>query len=328
VRVLPAGALGLLLATSALAQEAPPDPEVVRLRQSFEYGKYGEVLSLGQARIDRGGLGEAGLLELHRLVGLAAFNLGKKDEAERHLAALLRLDPDHALDPFVVPPPAVQFFEGLRKKLSPELSKIRELKAMQAMQAKQEAEARRRTEEALEAQRQRLESLSRRVTVRTVQRRSTLLNFVPFGAGQFQQGRNTHGLLLATSEGALAATSIIAYWALEALFEVRQVPLPNRVGPSETFFVEERGIPVERRTEAEVWQVIKYASAAAFYAVYAYGVYDALRHHQDEVVTETTLERPAPSRTTPSGATSSPPALEPYLFPSHGGASAGVAIRF
>ena len=85
---------------------ARDEAEVASIRASFEYGKYAEVLERAGARIDRGDLRDEELAELHRLAGLSAFNLNRLDDASRHFKALLRLEPDHSLDPFVVPPPA------------------------------------------------------------------------------------------------------------------------------------------------------------------------------------------------------------------------------
>ncbi|MBP6630804.1 MAG: hypothetical protein KA297_15325 [Kofleriaceae bacterium] len=63
--------------------------------------------------------------ELHRLSGLAAFHLGDLPAAERQLLAFLRLDPDAQLDPALVPPEAVRFFDDVRARHLAELRALR-----------------------------------------------------------------------------------------------------------------------------------------------------------------------------------------------------------
>src|SRR6185295_7723929 len=100
------------LAGRAQAQtEAPGSAgsELGQIRLDFEYGKFKEVLQRARNLLDRGGLSDEQLTELHRLAGVAAFNQGQTPDAERHLSTLLRIDPDASLDPFLFPPPAVQY---------------------------------------------------------------------------------------------------------------------------------------------------------------------------------------------------------------------------
>lgn len=316
-----AAILMLLLAPRvARAQDVPADTGIATLKSAFEFGQYAEVLTQAQARIDEGHLSDADLIQLHRLAGLSAFNLQKLDEAERHFSALLRLAPDFVLDPFVVPPPAIRFFENLKQKLSPELDRIRQERKL-AEQTRQESEAREKAARA-EEERRRLEALANRVTVRTVEKRNFWVNFIPFGAGQFQQGRDTPAVALAVSEGVFAATSIISYFAYGALFEDRTVPgVPGVV---------ESGIPANRQIEARNWRLLKIGSAIGFYVLWAGGVADALYHHQDEVVTTTTLPGtplPAPTSGPVSRAT---PLLTPTAnvwFDPHGG-GASLTLHF
>jgi hypothetical protein len=63
--------------------------------------------------------------EVYRLAGLAAFFLGRLDEAEARFLAYLRLDLDAHLDPAVVPPEAITFFENLRARHKAELRALR-----------------------------------------------------------------------------------------------------------------------------------------------------------------------------------------------------------
>ena len=67
----------------------------------------------------------ADLIEAHRLLGLAYFFLGSRPEAEQEFLAYLRLDLDARLDPALVPPEAVAFFEDVRARHAAELRALR-----------------------------------------------------------------------------------------------------------------------------------------------------------------------------------------------------------
>ncbi len=325
---------GLLLlvwiaAAPVLAQDAERD--VASLRTDFEYGKYAEVLQRGRARLDLGLDEPKLLLEVHKLAGVSAFNLGKLPDAERHLTAALRIDPDFTLDPFVFPPPVIEFHDQLVRKMAPELERIRQSREL-ALARRQAAEAEAERVR-LEEERRRLSELPRRVTTETIERRSFFVNFVPFGAGQFQQGRTELGLWLASLQGATASVSVVAYWAHEALIKPQTVAFPGTLGPKYTLTL--RGIPPEDAQTAANWRLIKNVSALTFYGLYAYGIIDALLRHKDAIVTTTTVEE-APRAPT----TVPPPPPKPgrevlqltrpqtFLFPTPGGFGAGVEVRF
>ncbi|MBF5040995.1 hypothetical protein FGE12_01225 [Aggregicoccus sp. 17bor-14] len=309
----------LLLAPALAHAQAPDEGELGGIRAAFEFGKYAEVLERAAARIDRGNLDEPSLVELHKLAGLAAFNLGRRDEAGRHLRALLRLEPDYGLDPFVVPPPAIAYFEELRRELRAELDLIRQEKRLRAERERAEAAQRERERAANEERRRRVEELSRQVTVRTVEKRSFLVNFVPFGAGQFQQGRTSLGVIFAATEGAFAVSSALAFFAYEGLYEESEVPLPDLKGTNTQQKVHVRYIPTSKAAQRDNWRRVKYGAAVGFYAMYAAGVADALYHHQDEVVRTGIETLPAPAPGVTGGLS---------IYPLQGGAGAALSLRF
>jgi hypothetical protein len=315
--------LALLTSVRAQAQEAPSSTEQVDLaavRSEFEFGRYREVLERAERRIDRGGLDEASLIQWHKLAGLAAFNLKRTESAQRHIAALLRLDPDFALDPFVYPPPAVAFVEKQRQALAPELDRIRAERRAQAEAARRAAEERAALARQAEEQRRQIEEMSRQVTVRTVEKRSFLVNFVPFGAGQFQQGRVAAGTGFAIAEALLGITSIVAYFAYGSLIDTRTIPVDNRF-PGAAPIVE-TGIPANREDEAKVWRALKIGAGLGFYGVWAAGVADAIIHHQDTVVTTRVETPPAPPPPQPS------PQQGARIGPGPGTVGASVTVRF
>jgi len=326
----------LLSALLVLAAPGDPSPEdaatradLAALRAAYEYGRYSEVLLRANARIDGGGLDEKVLVELQMLAGLSAFNLRRTEEASRHIAALLRLDPDFSLDPFVHPPPAVTFVEKQRAAMAAELEFLREQRRQREAAAKRAAEERAALAREAEAQRRQLEEMSRQVTVRTVEKQNVLVNFVPFGAGQFQEGRTGPAIGFAVAEGVLALASIVSYFVYGGFITTRTVPLDDRF-PGGPDSLTQTGIPASSADAAQTWRTIKVTSGIAFYAVYAAGVLDALFHYQSEVVT-TRQETLPPPKARPAAPSSAPAADGPRveLVPApRGSVGMGVGLRF
>lgn len=93
-------------------------------------------------------------------------------------------------------------------------------------------------------------------------RQPYFVNFVPFGAGQLQNGDRGKGYALAVGEAVTATVSASAF-----------VYLTSKYGVSGTVAIED-GASVRRLQQVEV------GTGVAFFALYAYGVVDALRHYE------------------------------------------------
>jgi hypothetical protein len=323
-------ALGALLVLTAPAQAQPSvtDPELSAVQASFDVGRYDHTLERARARIDRGALSEEALVLLHKFAGLSALNLSLRADAERHFTALLRVSPDHVLDPFAVPPAQIAFFDEVKGRLEPQLAVIREEQRLLRERALREQQEQLRRQAETEERRRRMEEQSRRVTVRTVEKRSFLVNLVPFGAGQFHQGRTTHGVALATTQGLSAAVSVVAYLAYEGLLKEERITLDTIDGPRT---ITRKVVPRERQADADTWRTVKYVSAGAFYTLYGYGVVDAVYHHQPETVTTQLHQlQPDPERGPQPIRSPDRPAPAPtgFLFPTSGGLGAGFSLRF
>lgn len=309
-------ALALCLSCTAWAQVSP-EREVELCRQSYELGKFADALQRARTSIGLPSFSPTQRAALHELAGLSSFNLGDVASARAHFLSLLQVDPDHQLDPFAVAPAAIKVFEQVRKENGPALELLRQQLAVRAEQERAQREAQERLEREAEERRSRLEELTRTVTVRTVERRSLFLNFLPFGVGQFQQGRVEWGVLFALSEAALAVTSVIAYFAIDALYQPYTITLPDRTLPGGLpYTATARRIPTGRMGEYRVWTAVKFGTGISFYAVWALGAGEALWHHRPEVVTETKerLVQPTGARI--------------HLFPTRGGLGAGVTVGF
>jgi hypothetical protein len=88
-------------------------------------GDWNRVAALVEPLLRGGQLPKADLAEAHRLAGLAAFFAQDTAGAEQHFLAYLKLDLDGRLDPALVPPEAVTFFEDVRARHAAELRALR-----------------------------------------------------------------------------------------------------------------------------------------------------------------------------------------------------------
>jgi hypothetical protein len=108
--------------------EPPPDDPSTALAQANAAATAGDWEAVARyvaPLLPGASLGKGDQAETHRLAGLAAYFLGRYDEAERELLAYLELDVDARLDPAVVPPEAVTFFEDVRARHGAELRALR-----------------------------------------------------------------------------------------------------------------------------------------------------------------------------------------------------------
>ncbi len=302
--------LYFLGASAPAFAQAVAEREVEICRTLFDTGKYQEARARALSSLATLAFADAQKIELHQYAGAASFNLGSIDNAKASFLEVLRLNPDFELDPFRFPPPAVKLYESVRKSNAEELEKVRQLIVVAKEKARLEAKAK-----AEAAAREKLTSPPQNVVIRTV-RTNILVNFLPFGVGQFQQGRVGLGVTLAISESLLAIVSIVGFWAIESLFENIVYELPDRVtADNKPFRFSLRRIPERQRTVAENWRAVKYGAGAGFYAVWLAGVIDALLHHQPETSSEV--------RQGPAGLGASI-----SFSPNAGGASAAVTFHF
>jgi len=321
-------ALALVLSTAASAQIVP-ERELDTVKFIFNAGNYQLALQRARDAMGLANFTEGQRVELHKYAGLSAFNLGEKEAAESHFLQLLRINPDYVLDPFAVAPPAIKLFEEVKKKNADSLNMIRQQIAIREEQLKREAAEAERRKQLEETERRRLDELSRNVQVKIVEKRHWLPNFVPFGVGQFLQGRTEWGVAFAVVEAVLGATSLIGYIAIETLFENQQIRIPGTVDPNDPsgdFVFTVRKIPASRAGDHRAWNIVKLSSGIGFYVVAALGIVDALFHHKGEVVTFETQkpsDLPGPAR---------PPAPTPKpkfsVFPLPGGAGVGMSLSF
>ena len=264
-------AVPLLLALSLAAP-----PELKRARDRFEFGAYAEAAgSLRQLLAGDPDLTEAEFVDAYRVLGISEYHLGDLAQARSAFVNLLSHDPDFSLDPFLVPPAIVEFFDRVKKEHEPALGPLRERK--RALQAEQRL--------ADEAKRRLLaEDLARHgppARIVRVERHHYFFNWLPLGAGQFQNGHKSKGTAIAAGQVLLGAANITAFLLHNRIAQDRQRNcVAGQPGCSRPPYSDS-----DRRLLRQL-DALKYSTAGAFWALYAYGVWDAHRHYVPRVETE------------------------------------------
>jgi hypothetical protein len=235
-------ALGVAPARAA----GTPAQELAQARSSFRAGAYGDAIAtLTGLLYPQSRLSDPGeLAEAHLLLGVSYFETGRKDSAARELDSALFLDRSLTIETGLFSEEAVAFFETQKKELE---------------RRAREEEERTRLAREREAIRRFLASAV------VVEKRNYLLNFVPFGTGQFQNGQRGKGIAFAAAQGVLAGSSVGL-----ASYQVIRYGLSGKVPRDEVDTV--RNI-----------QILQVAAGAAFYGVWAWGVIDALLHYEPSV---------------------------------------------
>lgn len=267
-------ALAAALLLPAAAGEAAPPADLKRAKDRYEFGAYADAAgAVRELLARRKDLPEAEVIEAYRILGLSEYQLGDRAAARAAFVNLLSIDPDYALDPFLVPPQIVEFFDRVKREAEPELAPLRERRRQLKEQERLAEEARRKLL-AEEAARSGPPS-----KVVLVQERIYLFNWLPFGAGQFQNGDTGKGTAIAISQvllGAVNLTAIVAH--SEIAGSARRCSYA--VGCQNPPYSD------ETRSQLNTLDIVKYASAGLFWAIYAYSVYDAHLHYVPRVETE------------------------------------------
>ena len=267
--------IALLLALAL----ATPDADVKRARDRYEFGAYAEAVAAARDTLARyPDLPEPLAIETWRILGMAEFQLGDKASARSAFIHLLSIDPDQVLDPFLVPPPIVEFFDKVRADAEPELAPLRQQKQQLREQERLAEEARRKL---LAEEMVRTGPPSK---VILVQEHVYLLNFLPFGVGQFQNGDTTKGIVIAVSQVVFGAVNIGAIFAHNAIASDPS----RRCSVSTVTNCSNPPIPDSDRQLLNNIDVVKYVSAGLFWATYVYGVADSLVNYVPRVETEIT----------------------------------------
>jgi tetratricopeptide (TPR) repeat protein len=184
------------------------------------------------------------LVEAHVLLGVCSFESGDHKQARREFEDALELNTELKLDPVVFSTDAVDFFEEVKTEV-----KEREERDAQARDLA-------RKNEELQAK---LDSL------RIIETHSYGTNFVPFGAGQFQNGERTKGLLFALAEGITGGASAALF-----LYIYGQYGFATSIDPRDA-------TTVLHLQEAEI------ATGSVCIGIMIWGVIDSLIHYKHTI---------------------------------------------
>ena len=181
------------------------------------------------------------------MLAVCYFETGNREEAGAEYERALEQQPDLQLDPLFVTEEAVEFFKERKREFD--------------KQAALDSEKRRLAEE---------NSLLRAAYERGLvrERRPYYVNFLPFGAGQFQNGDNTKGVFISGAHAVTAggATAIFLYHAAK-------YGLGGKV-------------PREEAGDVRRLQQVQIGLGVAFGLIWLGGVIDSLMNYKHEVPVE------------------------------------------
>jgi hypothetical protein len=241
VRALIVSAAIALAGGTALA--STPAEDLAEARDEFRAGKYKAVIGLlnpilyPTPKLAR----TRDLVEAYVLLGVAQYESGDPKGATREVEAALYLDGSYSLDEQLFSEQARRFFD----------------------ETKAAKEARDRAADDARAAAEKAEQLQKTIdSMRFVERRPYWVNFMPFGAGQFQNGDTKKGIFFAGTEAAAAGTSLVIF-----------AYLTNKYGFGGQ-------VPREDAADVRRLQQVSIGATVVFYGVAIVGVIDALRNYK------------------------------------------------
>ena len=259
----------------ALALAAGPS-ELKRARDRFEFGAYADCAgTLRQYLATDPPLSEAQAVDAYRMLGISEYHLGDLAQARAAFVNLLSFDPEFALDAFLVPPPIVDFFDRVKKENEPALAPLRQRRRELRDQQRLAEEARRRL---LAEEQARAGPPTKLVRV---QERVYLFNWLPLGAGQFQNGDRAKGTAIAAGQVLLGLVNVGALFLHNQLAnDPSRLCTSSQPGCSRPPYTDSDRVLFSRI------DTVKYGAAGLFWALYGWGVWDAHRHFVPVVETE------------------------------------------
>lgn len=248
----------MVLSGQVHADESDPDQQYRRGQEAYEQGDYkGAIKLLRPLLYPRNRLPTAKkLIDAHKMLGISSAFEKDVTAAEQSFMAILAERPTYRLDPLIDPPAAVTLFQDVKQRNADMLRQIEE-RQRREQERRRKDELRKETEKAL----------VELVVEREVRRNPYWVNFVPFGAGQFQNGHRGKGYALMASQLTLGTLSLACALALRIAYPGGQA--------SEEDLGMARGLNITMVT-----------SGALFWAAVVYGIIDALVYHRPAEVTE------------------------------------------
>jgi len=248
LRVLIAGLTISLLLSVASPAAAGPVQELNVARSLVRHGKYKEAIpKLNFLLYPRTRLAaRADLIEAHVLLGIAFFETGDSKSAAPELKRALFLDSSLTLDRLLFSKRAIEFFDGMKRKLDAQ---------RRNSQAARQAAARRAA----------LAKLLKEAY--TLEKNSRITSFLPFGVGQFQNDQDRKGAFFFISQLVTGGASVGIFG-----FHVLKYGLNGAV-------------PLDEASGVRQLQTIQVISGGVCLALMVWGIVDAQLNFQAKKLT-------------------------------------------
>jgi hypothetical protein len=204
-RLLVAATFAVVILSGRMAS-AQGRVDVEKARASYLARNYADAEQRLQALVDpKTGLKELSLLSQARMyLGAVLIAQGKRDPAVEVIEKLILDDPAFEPDPLSFPSDVLNTFFEVREKLQERIRQAAQNAARLEAARRAAAEEERRKEEAWLAKVKQM-AQEEKITVRN----KRLVAFLPFGAGQFQNGEPVLGWTFLVTEAALVVGTII-----------------------------------------------------------------------------------------------------------------------
>lgn len=276
-RPLAALALVVVFAFSASAR-ADDQAELDKGRNAYRGRAYVEAEKRFREMLDpqTGTIHDPNIMtQAYMYWGATELALNKKGDAEHIFELILRRDQRYEPDPLAFPVAVLDTFTDTRERIKHELD-------AQAAEAQRRAEEKRHREEAARAREEARVALLEKMAAEQpiTEHHSRWIAFVPFGAGQFQNGEKALGWFFAGSESAFAVTAGVA--EVVSLAKESQAQDIYRNNPT----VSNPAVTAnanEARNTAVTWRWVNLGFAGAFVATAVAGIIQANAKFQPEV---------------------------------------------
>ncbi len=247
--------------------EGDAEDEIRRAKNLYDYGNHQKVVERLERALDLQMFTKTDQKqEALALIGVSSLILGDESRAGRVFLDLLRLDPDFRLNPVLYPPAIIDFVERIREENQEEL---------QAILMKNGQEEPVEPEEPPPA-------------VQIVEKHPYYINFIPFGAGQFQNDQDAKGALFLSAEIVTLGVNVTSFFVARSL-----------EGSDGKY-------SASNARQARDWTIAQYSALGAFVLLAVGGVIDAALNWKPEV----TLEPSVQTETTAKSSVSTSPILQ------------------
>ena len=234
----------LALVALAAPAHATPSGDLEAARKSFREHDWQQTIRLATDLIyPKEKLGSPDdLVEAHVLLGASDFELGDPDTARAEFTKALEIERDRELTHTVFSDGVVKLFDDTKADL--------ERRDREREQAENQANLQQKVETYLQ-------------NSHLYEAHPYYVNFVPFGAGQFQNHKRLRGVLLAVGESVtLVASASIWYYLVE------------------TYGLSSSRVPIGDAQTVRTLQQFEIGTGVAFLGLWGFGVVDALIHYR------------------------------------------------